>query len=71
MAVHAICPSIRCRKILTFADDVRGTNVTCRYCDMHFRVPQVRRPVESPSGPRSASAAAAADVARPSPKFAS
>ena len=43
MAVHVICPSLRCRKILTMADDVRGTLVTCRYCDMQFRVPAPRR----------------------------
>jgi hypothetical protein len=43
MAVHVICPSLRCRKILTLADDVRGTLVKCRYCDMEFRVPQLRR----------------------------
>jgi hypothetical protein len=43
MAVHVICPSLRCRKILVLADEVRGTNVTCRYCQMQFRVPQIRR----------------------------
>jgi hypothetical protein len=43
MAVHVICPSLRCRKILTLADDVRGTLVSCRYCQMQFRVPQLRR----------------------------
>ena len=43
MAVHAICPSLRCRKILSFNDDVRGTVVTCRYCSMQFRVPRVRQ----------------------------
>ena len=48
MGVHVICPSLRCRKVLTLADDVRGTNVTCRYCQMQFRVPQIRRPVETP-----------------------
>ena len=48
MAVHVICPSLRCRKILTVTDDVRGSNVTCRYCQMKFRVPYIRRPVESP-----------------------
>jgi hypothetical protein len=47
MAVHVICPSLRCRKILTLADEVRGTNVTCRYCQMQFRVPQIRRPLET------------------------
>lgn len=48
MGVHAICPSLRCRKILTLADDVRGTTVTCRYCQMQFRVPQIRRSMETP-----------------------
>ena len=43
MAVHVICPSLRCRKILTLADDVRGTLVSCRYCQMEFRVPAPRR----------------------------
>lgn len=49
MAVHVICPSLKCRKILTLADDVRGTIVTCRYCDMHFRVPQLKRTPDAPS----------------------
>lgn len=48
MGVHVVCPSLRCRKILTLPDDVRGTTVTCRYCEMQFRVPQIRRPVEAP-----------------------
>jgi hypothetical protein len=50
MAVQVICPSLRCRKILELADDVRGTNVTCRYCQMQFRVPDLRRPAEAPRG---------------------
>ena len=48
MAVHVICPSLRCRKILTLGDEVRGTNVSCRYCQMQFRVPQIRRAAETP-----------------------
>jgi hypothetical protein len=43
MAFHVICPSLRCRKVLTLADENRGTLVTCRYCKMQFRVPQMRR----------------------------
>jgi hypothetical protein len=43
MAVHVICPSLKCRKILTLGDEVRGTLVTCRYCNMEFRVPQLKR----------------------------
>jgi hypothetical protein len=43
MAVHVICPSLRCRKILTMGDEVRGTLVTCRYCSLEFRVPALKR----------------------------
>jgi hypothetical protein len=49
MAVHVICPSLRCRKILELGDDVRGTVVTCRYCQMQFRVP--RPPQRNPATP--------------------
>ena len=49
MAVHVICPSLRCRKILTLEDNVRGTLVTCRYCNMEFRVPAPRRTPPAPA----------------------
>ncbi|HYO09249.1 MAG TPA: hypothetical protein VER17_09775 [Tepidisphaeraceae bacterium] len=49
MAVHAICPSLRCRKILELGDDVRGQTVTCRYCQMQFRVPAPRQPRPVPA----------------------
>jgi hypothetical protein len=42
MSFHVICPSLRCRKILTLADEARGALVTCRYCLMQFRVPRYR-----------------------------
>ena len=42
MSFHVICPSLRCRKILTLPDGARGALVTCRYCSMQFRVPQYR-----------------------------
>ena len=44
MSFHVICPSLRCRKILTLSDEARGALVTCRYCSMQFRVPQYRAP---------------------------
>ena len=53
MAVHVICPSLRCRKILELPDDVRGRAVTCRYCSMEFRVPQIRRRPLDTSSPMS------------------
>jgi hypothetical protein len=43
MSFHVICPSLRCRKILSLADEARGSLVSCRYCGMDFRVPQIRR----------------------------
>lgn len=43
MPIHAICPSLRCRRILELPESVRGHEVNCRYCGMHFRVPQIRR----------------------------
>ena len=80
MAVHVICPSLRCRKILTLADEVRGKNVTCRYCQMQFRVPQLRRAADAPSATTAAAtttktpakpaptAATTATAAKPSPR---
>lgn len=65
MSVHAICPSARCRKIVTFEGDVRGRVVTCRYCEMQFRVPQVRRPHDRQPGERGA-AGVTPDEATPS-----
>ena len=53
MAVHVICPSVRCRKILTMNDEVRGTLVTCRYCSMQFRVPRIRQPAGARSSTNS------------------
>jgi hypothetical protein len=43
MSFHVICPSLRCRKIVTLPDESRGQQVSCRYCGMEFRVPQIRR----------------------------
>ncbi|HEY1922369.1 MAG TPA: hypothetical protein VGG44_06355, partial [Tepidisphaeraceae bacterium] len=50
MAVQIICPNLRCRKILSVPDDVRGKQVKCEHCQTTFRVPEVRRPV-IPAGP--------------------
>ena len=55
MAVHVICPSLRCRKILTLGDEVRGTLVTCRYCSMQFRVPRQRQGATSDASSSAAS----------------
>ncbi|MCC6240089.1 MAG: hypothetical protein IT448_07320 [Phycisphaerales bacterium] len=39
MAVQIICPNLRCRKILSVPDEVRGKLVKCQYCQTTFRVP--------------------------------
>lgn len=44
MACQLICPSLRCRKILTVPDDVRGKLVKCQHCQTMFRVPEARKP---------------------------
>ncbi len=39
MACQLICPNLRCRKILSVPDEVRGKLVRCQHCQTMFRVP--------------------------------
>ena len=43
MPVQMICPSLRCRKILSVPEDVRGKLVKCQHCQTMFRVPEARK----------------------------
>lgn len=43
MPVQLICPNLRCRKILSVPDEVRGKLVKCQHCQTKFRVPEPRR----------------------------
>lgn len=43
MPVQMICPNLRCRKILSVPDDVRGKLVKCQHCHTMFRVPDHRK----------------------------
>lgn len=43
MPVQMICPSLRCRKILSVPDEVRGKLVKCQHCQTMFRVPEARK----------------------------
>ena len=43
MPVQLICPNLRCRKILSVPDEVRGKLVKCQHCQTMFRVPEGRR----------------------------
>ena len=47
MAVQLICPSLRCRKILTVPEEVRGKLVQCQYCQTQFRVPPPKKTPET------------------------
>ena len=42
MAVMLLCPNIRCRKVLSVPEDVRGKTVKCQHCQTIVRVPQKR-----------------------------
>lgn len=44
MPVQMICPNLRCRKLLSVPDEVRGKMVRCQHCQTLLRVPEPRRP---------------------------
>jgi hypothetical protein len=44
MPCQLICPNLRCRKILSVPDDIRGKLVRCQHCQQMFRVPETKRP---------------------------
>jgi len=50
MACQIICPNLRCRKILSVPDDVRGKLVKCQHCQTMLRVPDNKRPVAVGAG---------------------
>ena len=43
MPCQLICPNLRCRKILSVPEEVRGKLVKCQFCQTMFRVPDIRR----------------------------
>jgi hypothetical protein len=50
MACQIICPNLRCRKILSVPDEVRGKLVKCQHCQTMFRVPESKRPAAVGAG---------------------
>jgi hypothetical protein len=50
MACQLICPNLRCRKILSVPDDVRGKLVKCQHCQTMFRVPEGKKPAPVAAG---------------------
>ncbi len=55
MPVQLLCPNLRCRKVLSVPDAVRGKLVKCQHCQTNFRVPDGKKP----EGAASAGAGAA------------
>jgi len=49
MAIQMICPNLKCRKILSVPDDVRGKHVQCQYCQTTFRVPESQKKPVAPA----------------------
>jgi hypothetical protein len=52
MPVQMICPNLRCRKILSVPEEVRGKLVKCQFCQTNFRVPEAKKPVATAGGER-------------------
>ena len=43
MSVQLLCPNLKCRKILSVSDEVRGKLVKCQYCQTMLRVPPAKQ----------------------------
>ena len=59
MPCQLICPNLRCRKILSVPDEVRGKLVKCQHCSTMFRVPDAK-PVSALASAAAAPAPASA-----------
>jgi len=40
MPVQLLCPNLRCRRLLTVSEEVRGKLVKCQHCQTMLRVPE-------------------------------
>ena len=52
MPCQLICPNLRCRKILSVPEEVRGKLVKCQFCQTMFRVPDMKRGAAGTGGNR-------------------
>jgi hypothetical protein len=50
MHVQLICPNLRCRKLLSVPEEVRGKLVKCQHCNTTFRVPEGKKTVTAGAG---------------------
>jgi hypothetical protein len=55
MSCQLICPNLRCRKILSVPDQMRGKLVKCQHCQGSFRVPPAK-PLAATAAPERKSA---------------
>jgi hypothetical protein len=55
MGCQLICPNIKCRKILSVPEEVRGKLVKCQHCHTMFRVPDAKRPPVAAAAPTNGS----------------
>lgn len=46
MPVPLMCPNLKCRKILSVPEEVRGKLVKCQQCQTMFRVPEGKKPAD-------------------------
>ena len=49
MAVPLMCPNLKCKKILSVPDEVRGKLVKCQQCQTMFRVPENKKVAAVPA----------------------
>lgn len=40
MPVQLLCPNLRCRRLLSVSEEVRGKLVKCQHCQTMLRVPE-------------------------------
>ena len=51
MPATIVCPNLKCRKILSVPDELRGKSVKCQHCQTVLRVPDVNTPPAKPAKP--------------------
>jgi hypothetical protein len=65
MPVQMLCPNLRCRRILSVPEQVRGKLVQCHHCSTLFRVPVTAARPGTPTGQPTEITPTATDPAAP------
>jgi hypothetical protein len=50
MSVQLLCPNLKCRKILSVPDELRGKLVKCQFCQTMLRVPSPKETTATTTG---------------------